>query len=431
MNDHLEVSVSVPPSCSPPSETICSKINVNSRKLQVINTYSAKGIALVELLGPVNVEDSAPLVITVGHGGKYKPDYIKDRSKNSPYCSRGNLSNYDTFSTLSDLHTDEVGYRLLTEIIETFGKVPYFVISHLHRSKLDVNRSQSMAAQGDPTAEKAWYSYHDFIYQAQSKLKLRFGTVRGKDDETCEDLEGVKAIMVDLHGYAGRNCWRDGDITGSLPFIQWGYGLSANDLNLRKLDDSQSTFRLAASLANRDMESVIRYVSRVQQTENSLSLFKQIFDKFSSHISFLQNSGPKSLGSRFYSIFTSSGALDDDESKHIGAGIPSQEYKTPYAITSDSHWCNANSIQSHKSFVFYSGGYTIIQHEYLDWRKRAGQMMMNTVQIELPKQIRNGDGTDAGRALVHSKTARALSVSLMSFTYDLFGMDDGVCLPIS
>ena len=231
-----------------------SKMKTKSDKLQVLGTYCAEGDTLVELLGPINIQDSAALIITVGHGGKYKPNYIPDRSKNSPYCSKGNFSNCNS---VSDLYTDEIGFKLTSQVIENFGKVPYVVINHLHRSKLDVNRIQSAAAQGDPIAEEAWHAYHDFIYQAQSKLKLRFGTVRARNS-LDDDIEGVKGLLVDIHGYAGRDWQNDDGSIGPPPFIHWGYGLTGDDLGENSLNATKSTFELASSLPNRDLESLIR-----------------------------------------------------------------------------------------------------------------------------------------------------------------------------
>lgn len=62
----------------------------------------------------------------------------------------------------------------------------------------------------------------------------------------------------------------------------------------------------------------------------------------------------------------------------------------------------------------------MIQHEYLEWEERTGEFMMNTVQIELPKQLRIGDGTVENRACIHNDMAHALSIALMSFIYDVF-----------
>ncbi len=227
--------------------------DIGNGMLQVLgSTKAPNGDIMVELLGPKLIDNSASVIITIGHGGKFKPSYIPDRSKSHRLCSE-----ISDCSLLSDLHTAAIGFQLASQIIEKFGKVPYVVFNHLHRCKLDVNRNKLIGAQGDPLAEKAWYAYHDFIYQAQLKLKHRFGTVRGTSTFNS-DVEGVKGLLVDLHGYAGKN-WQNGNGSiGPPPFIHWGYGLMSQDLREKTLDETKSTFELACSLNNHDLESLIR-----------------------------------------------------------------------------------------------------------------------------------------------------------------------------
>lgn len=64
----------------------------------------------------------------------------------------------------------------------------------------------------------------------------------------------------------------------------------------------------------------------------------------------------------------------------------------------------------------------MIQHEFLDWRAKIGQIRMNTVQAEIPRMIRFGNGDAEDRAKMHDRCANAMSVALLSFVNDLFGL---------
>lgn len=356
-------------------------------RLQVLETFKHNGDILVELLGPRNIQNAAPLIITVGHGGRYKPDYIPDRSRDSPRClNKGGLS---SFSTVSDLYTDEIGFRLVAKVMDKSQKVPYLIITHLHRSKLDVNRLKDAAAQSNPIAEDAWFAYHDYIASAQLKIKGKYGTVRGKIKRN-ERVEGVKGLLIDLHGYAGKSDWQSEDGTiGPPPFIHWGYRIPGRFLNDNLNEFDNSTFVHASSLDKQDLDSLIR--------------------------------GPMSIGSRFYAAFNKND--DSISSEYLGAGIPSGEFPNPSSVAKDPHWCGLARIGSTASCRYFSGGYTMIQHEFLDWRAKIGQMRMNTVQAELPKPLRFGNGTTEDRTMMHDQCANAMSIALLSFVNDLFKLN--------
>eukprot|EP01083_Nonionella_stella_P108633 316117_1 len=176
--------------------------------------------------------------------------------------------------------------------------------------------------------------------------------------------------------------------------------------------------------------------------------------------------GPRSLASIFYANFhscKSSTMAMTSPSKYessCGAGIPSAEFPNPEAVATDPRWCGAvqrldNQSTATKFCRYFSGGYTTIAHEYMDWQRlpRIGQLRMNTIQMELPRCIRFGDvevvandkaatslvgriesakdakissiimsATVANRIKVHSDFAQALSISIHSFLHDIFGM---------
>ncbi len=143
-----------------------------------------------------------------------------------------------------------------------------------------------------------------------------------------------------------------------------------------------------------------------------------MYSSFNYPFSFSTQSGESSLGSRFYSLFNK---LHDGNSKYVGAGIPSAEFPYPHSITEDPHWCD-NAGSHSKGCEYFGGGYTVKQHEYLDWLSGVGELRMNTVQVEIPKKIRFGDvSASIGRERMHLDFAHALSISLMAFMDDLFG----------
>ena len=231
--------------------------------LQVLNKFTtSQGHALIELLGPKHVEDCLPLIIAVGHGGKLKPSYIQNRSKDHAHCNKHTRNTKrNVCSTLSDLYTDEIAEKLAKQLTEdTNGrKVPYIVVCNLHRSKLDVNRPIDIAAQGDPIAEQAWYAYHNFIQEAQLQVMGVYGTVQGGIVDRSSIVQGIPGLLIDIHGYGSKSY---NSLAQLPPFIHWGYGLKRDDFRDQKgLDANKSTiFALASSTSHpsHDINSLIR-----------------------------------------------------------------------------------------------------------------------------------------------------------------------------
>jgi hypothetical protein len=79
------------------------------------------------------------------------------------------------------------------------------VLNHLDRAKLDVNRSLTHGAQGNPDAEEAWHAYHGFIEQASAAILAQCG----------------HGHLFDVHSNG-----RSGIV------VELGYGLSADELKL-------------------------------------------------------------------------------------------------------------------------------------------------------------------------------------------------------
>lgn len=114
-----------------------------------------------------------PIVISVPHGGALSPMSIPDRSCNSPVFYK-------------DEFTVETALLIKDQLFQKTGCYPHLIISHLHRSKLDLNRNIADGACGNSDAATAWTEFHNFIRDARNEANLRY------DSNT---------IFVDLHGH--------------------------------------------------------------------------------------------------------------------------------------------------------------------------------------------------------------------------------------
>jgi len=81
------------------------------------------------------------LVITAPHGGSKRP-------KDIPFRKYGRTVR-DTYS-----------YSIATYMIR-YGM--YYIISEIHRSRVDFNRDVEMGAQGNPQAKELWYTWHNLL----------------------------------------------------------------------------------------------------------------------------------------------------------------------------------------------------------------------------------------------------------------------------
>jgi len=341
----------------------CDPSGVSVVRLEV---FQSNDVNLIEMLGPRDPADAAAFVISVPHGGHQKPDFISDRSRtSSKYCPSSGCE------TKMDTNTMEIAYIIIAKFIQNFCKVPYVIINKLYRGKLDANRNLEEAAQGDPIAEQAWWSFHNYIQEAQNLVIEQMGTV-----QDLRGNEGARALLLDLHGYSGRE-WETPD---GFPFIHWGYRLSPktslNTSDYCPLDDRTiSNYSTAGSLTHASSLPGQSYECLVR--------------------------GPGSLGSRV------TGLPDMDM---CGTGLPSYHYPNPGAMEEDPSICLDTPCN------YYSGGYNIEVHEHLDWMNLSGTRF-NTVMAELPQCIRLN-------STALSPFADSLSIAVCSFLRDVFGEDD-------
>lgn len=110
-----------------------------------------------------------PVIVSVPHGGSVAPPAIPDR----------------TGTTVTDLHTIELGRAIVSAFERRTGQSPHLVVCLLRRTKLDANRDVGEAAQGQADAVRAWTDYHGFIETA-------IGRVRGGNG---------RGLYIDLHGH--------------------------------------------------------------------------------------------------------------------------------------------------------------------------------------------------------------------------------------
>ena len=138
------------------------------------------------------VEGNMPFGISIPHDGTLRPEDIPERTCTG--CSKN-----------QDIYTIEIGKAVRAHIFKLTGLYPYLIISHLHRSKLDPNRSIEEAAGENVEAQIAWNEFHHFIDSAITEVEQKFG----------------KGFYIDLHGHRH-----------AIERVELGYLLSGEELRL-------------------------------------------------------------------------------------------------------------------------------------------------------------------------------------------------------
>ena len=151
-----------------------------------------------------------PVIISVPHDGEKAPGMLPDRKGQD-------------FHTKADAHTQEMGLEIRAAFFKLTGKIPYLIINHLRRSKVDVNREIEEAAAGNKTAEMVWDEYHTCIDSAKEAVFAEFR----------------KGLYIDLHAH---------NHVGQ--FIELGYLLDAEELDLSNMDLDDDLFIEKSSIRN-------------------------------------------------------------------------------------------------------------------------------------------------------------------------------------
>lgn len=149
------------------------------------------GVSIFDTTGYVEyLPGNLPVVISVPHGGYLQPLDIPRRDCNGCVYNR-------------DLFTQELARSIIDDFFTTTGCYPHVIINLLHRNRFDANRSIETAADGDPTVEEVYHSYHAFIDRAKAQVEADYG----------------RGLFLDLHGHAH-----------SIQRVELGYRLSRSQL---------------------------------------------------------------------------------------------------------------------------------------------------------------------------------------------------------
>jgi hypothetical protein len=154
------------------------------------------------------IKGDMPLVIAVPHGGTLKNDDLPDRSYGASH---------------RDVYTQELVRFMREDFQRETGHTPYVIINKLDRIKLDPNRGEEEAAQGNAFAAQAWTEYHQSIKSAKQEITQRFH----------------KGFFVDLHGHRHRK-----------QSIEVGYRLEWEELSLEDEMLNDDMFIEKSSLRN-------------------------------------------------------------------------------------------------------------------------------------------------------------------------------------
>ncbi len=166
-----------------------------------------------------------PLILSAGHGGSERPAEVSGRGQ---------------ALVVNDWGSQALARDLADELEDRTGRRPHLVINHLHRSKLDPNRSLDHAAQGDPIAEQAWRDYHGAIDEWADLTAAGCGW----------------GLYVDVHSYGEREG------------VQFGYGLSPDWLEESDEDLSKRSAIYASNVRNLALSSPLPLAEVVRGPES-------------------------------------------------------------------------------------------------------------------------------------------------------------------
>lgn len=151
------------------------------------------GVSILDTTGYVEyIPGNLPVILSAPHGGYEDPATIPDRDCEG--CVK-----------VRDSYTQELAREMAQAFFERTGCYPHVVINLLHRKKFDANRAIVEAADGNPTVEQVWYTYHELLDSAKAQIVKDYG----------------RGLFLDLHGHAH-----------PIQRIELGYLLSRSELQL-------------------------------------------------------------------------------------------------------------------------------------------------------------------------------------------------------
>ena len=161
-----------------------------------------------------------PIIISVPHGGKFKPDEIPDRK-------------YGVL--LSDLYTISIAQRISAQFYQATNRTPHLIICHLKRTKIDCNRDITEGTQENKWAEAAWREFQEYIEIAKQTSLEKYS----------------RAFLIDLHGHSH-----------STERLEIGYLLSEKQLMKNEKDLKmlryKSSIRFISEYSNKDFLEILR-----------------------------------------------------------------------------------------------------------------------------------------------------------------------------
>jgi hypothetical protein len=133
---------------------------------------------------------SLPIVLLAPHGGTLEPAEIPQRQG---------------ASAPRDANTVELAEAISDAFFDRFGRRPHLIACHLHRYRLDCNRSLAEGAEGNPYAEQAWNEFHDFVDQAKANATTVFG------QGLVIDLHGMTRSSIEIGTLIRGSQWQESD----------------------------------------------------------------------------------------------------------------------------------------------------------------------------------------------------------------------------
>lgn len=183
------------------------------------------------------------LILAIPHAGTIGSD---STGKGNLYCESGNIiqtrkgTNEHPIKTYArDAATDIIGHQLANSLGKE-GLRPHIIECHVHRSKVECNRSLDEVAveQREEEAEEILTTYHSWIQQAIEMCK-----------RMCEYVPGV--LLVDLHGHGHPH-----------EYIELGYRLSADLLNAIMNKENEKIRWKSAMTSSARHEFTLRHLVR-------------------------------------------------------------------------------------------------------------------------------------------------------------------------
>lgn len=114
-------------------------------------------------------QGTLPIIITAPQDGDLMPDNIPNRKNGS---------------SVKDSNTAIFSKELSKTMENEFGKKPHYIICHLNRRKIDLNRSLKNGCEHE-LSEQIWYEWHRLIETACIAIKK----------------EHNYGILLDIHGH--------------------------------------------------------------------------------------------------------------------------------------------------------------------------------------------------------------------------------------